>query len=512
MASYAHKDGKLDTKDIAATHLPDTTIASGKEYAWSTISHWYSKQDLFQSSPCIYDIGRSENFFLALIFAEILEPEFSSDAMADLRGGSVVVRLYSPDTDNPVYYKVQKTLLYTKELPEKRHKSYWIFMLEKAFVFHCRESLPELKTATYLDALKKISFRDALSLLVGKTKAQEMMGFGTDAGRKIKEKNAWTDKDRSQAAVKAIEKLSDLKLFNDYAARAICLIADPVSLDQDQFGVCGQASVIFVLLSFQPQRFTALLRAIFNNEVFVGGISKIKAPVKIQPGQAEYKTIMKSVAEAPLSSESETTDINALLAGRMKQYTKKAAENPKIKPHTKLDFIISRTLAKMLKIINPGLYEDQKKYTEKFLVKGQPLGVKHGDLAFTENGVQLLLTDIIGAEELYFIPSMTEPGPMINALNKWFREKKDNGPFAIAAVNGLSWIHQNSTAPSTIWDPSKQNYDFAHWVVIVGEIRDQGWYCIPIWTWAHMFKSCKLAKGKTEGYLYSVILGCLKSE
>ncbi|TYT75934.1 hypothetical protein [Desulfobotulus mexicanus] len=200
MIPYQHKDGNLDTTNLKATELADTVIASGKEYSWSTISHWYSKQDLFQNSPSIYDIGRSENFFLALSFAKIMEPDFSINAMKDLRGGSILIRLYSHETDTPVYYKIQKNLLYSKDLLEKRHKSYWIFMLEKVFVYHCRESLSEIKANSYLDVLKKVSFKEALTILAGKTKAANMMEFKTKAGIEIKEKNSWTGKDRSKAA------------------------------------------------------------------------------------------------------------------------------------------------------------------------------------------------------------------------------------------------------------------------------------------------------------------------
>jgi hypothetical protein len=512
MPAYPFKDGKLDTKGIVTPlDISDSKISTGKSYSWSKISgFWVGTHDLFESQPFFLQIGRSESFFLAAIFAELMQLEFSAEAMKDLRGGSVVVRLYAPNTDDPVYYKVQKNLIYGKDLPEERHKAYWVYMLEKAFAFHAMHFDQSHKTLSYVDALNKFTFKESLQMLAGKTKADEMMKWDTPVGKEIKKRTAWTGKDRVDAAMKAIQRLSGLKLFHDYAARAVSLIAYPVFVDQDRFGVCGLASTIFVLLSFQPGRFVDLLQSIFNNEVFTGGISKIKAPVKIHPGQADYKAILKSVVEAPVARDAEAVDINSLLAGRMKEYKKKAADE-KLKYWTKLDFIVSRSLAKMLKIINPSLYDEQKDYTKKFLVTGQPLGVKYGDLAFTEIGIQLVLTDVIGVERMRFIPGINEPGPMIAEVNDWFTKMKDNGPFAIAAVNGPSdWIH-DGIIPSAKWEPAKQKYEFAHWVVITGQIKDTGMYLIPIWTWGATYNR-NLIKDKTAGYLYSVILGCLKPE
>lgn len=48
-------------------------------------------------------------------------------------------------------------------------------------------------------------------------------------------------------------------------------------------------------------------------------------------------------------------------------------------------------------------------------------------------------------------------------------------------------------------------------VVITDEIKDMGSYVIPIWT-GGAFYNRQLQKDKTSGYLYSVILSCLKPE
>ncbi|NTW07260.1 MAG: hypothetical protein HGA29_05395 [Syntrophaceae bacterium] len=149
--------------------------------------------------------------------------------------------------------------------------------------------------------------------------------------------------------------------------------------------------------------------------------------------------------------------------------------------------------------------------TEKFLVKGSPLGVKFGDLAFTEMGIQLMLTDIVGVERMRFVPAINDAPTMIGALNNWFTEKKNDGPFAIVAVNDAgNWIG-NGQPPVQKWNPSGAKSDFTHWVVITDEIKDMGSYVIPIWTWG-AFYNRQLQKDKTSGYLYSVILSCLKPE
>lgn len=511
ISPYKFKDGNLDTAKLKAVDVPDQNIKIGRDFSWSKISgFWIGKHDLFEAYPDYSQIGRAENFFLAAAFAELLEPEFSAEAMKDLRGGSIVVRLYTPGTDNPVYYKIQKNLLSAGQLPEMRHKGYWVYMLEKAFAVHAMQCDGSGKVLNYMDALTCPTFDEALQMLTGKTKAAQMTKWDTPVGKVMQKLTSWTGKDRSDAALKAIRQLSELKLFHPYASRAVALLAFPGFVDQDSFGVCGMASTIFVLLSLQPSRFVELLRAIFNNEIFKGGISKIKAPVKIHPGQTEYKTILKSITETPVDKNARPVEINALLAGRIKQYEKKHDESG-LKSWTKLDFIVSRALAKMLKIVDPALYNEQKAFTEKFLVKGSPLGVKFGDLAFTEMGIQLMLTDIIGVEKLRFVPAINDASTMIGALNKWFTERKNDGPFAIVAVNDAGkWIGKGQP-PVQKWNPSGAKSEFTHWVVITGEIKDLGLYVVPIWTWG-AFYSRQLPKDKTAGYLYSVILSCLKPD
>jgi len=49
--------------------------------------------------------------------------------------------------------------------------------------------------------------------------------------------------------------------------------------------------------------------------------------VKIHPGQAEYKTILKSINESPVDKNARPVKINVLLVGRMKQYEKKHDES-----------------------------------------------------------------------------------------------------------------------------------------------------------------------------------------
>ncbi|MBF0543941.1 MAG: hypothetical protein HQM08_05900 [Candidatus Riflebacteria bacterium] len=136
--------------------------------------------------------------------------------MRDLSGGWVIVRLFKPDSDEAVYYKLEKNRLVSQLLPEDRHTAYWVYMFEKAFAFHRMQydfgSNAGGKPKDYVGALRTANFASVLNMLVGKTRAGDLI-----KGR--------------QMQVNAIERLNELKLFDGYLSRAVNLILDPDIVD-----------------------------------------------------------------------------------------------------------------------------------------------------------------------------------------------------------------------------------------------------------------------------------------
>ena len=140
------------------------------------------------------------------------------------------------------------------------------------------------------------------------------------------------------------------------------------------------------------------------------------------------------------------------------------------------------------------------------------MGSKFGDMAFTEHGIQLLLSDVIGVSEMYFMLHVNAVKDMVTDQVDWFT-KHGAGSFAIAAVNDPNkWVTGKGNALNAPWNQSGQKYDFAHWIVLNEKIIDQGGsWGVPVWTWAQS-TLCPLPKAFAEGHLYSIILAYMKPE
>jgi hypothetical protein len=114
--------------------------------------------------------------------------------------------------------------------------------------------------------------------------------------------------------------------FSSYKQRTKELINDPDDINQTVFGICGLAVMVRSLLQYDLQKFTELLSAIFEDAPFNG----------IQVAQGK------------------------LLAGRVKQWKRKEAHNAgtddEVEPDNELDFILCRSLGKLLKQQAPEHY------------------------------------------------------------------------------------------------------------------------------------------------------------
>jgi len=138
------KDGTLDLTNVAPkdiTTVADTEFQVEINQTFQTISHFYSRQDLFPSLPSIshvQQVGIGDCFLLAALHSIIsIEPLKIEGMMRDLRGGWVVVRLFDKG-GQPVYYKLEKTCLVRKTgtfstSNLQAHGAFWVYMLEKAY-------------------------------------------------------------------------------------------------------------------------------------------------------------------------------------------------------------------------------------------------------------------------------------------------------------------------------------------------------------------------------------------
>ncbi len=117
------------------------------------------------------------------------------------------------------------------------------------------------------------------------------------------------------------------------AVRANTLIDDPDDLYQYFWGTCGMATVVRSFLQHDRARFVQLLRAVYEGTDFNG---------------------------IP-------TGVGVLLKGRLNQRDAKAAQPMGVPygPDFDLDFVLTRSLGKLLKIRSPQMYEAQTLFSEE---------------------------------------------------------------------------------------------------------------------------------------------------
>ena len=201
---------------------------------------------------------------------------------------------------------------------------------------------------------------------------------------------------------KAIARLNGLNNFKNFEKRAIELINNPTFLQQGDFGICGMASAMYVMLIHNPNVFVDLLYAIFNDSPFIGF------------KEQEVK--------------------GKLLYEREEEFNNKAAVNSYVNAGTKLDFVISRTLGRFLLMASSVEYKEQIDFMAQIVGKDKVGDFeKQGDLALTEKGLMLILADVLQIKKgslIFHIDGET----LVDKVNNWFDEKSGKNPFAPAPV------------------------------------------------------------------------------
>ncbi|MCE5241685.1 MAG: FYVE zinc finger domain-containing protein [Syntrophobacteraceae bacterium] len=281
-------------------------------------------------------------------------------------------------------------------------------------------------------------------------------------------------------------------------SRARDLINNPALVDQDAFGICGMAASTHILLHYDPLRFVDLLRAIFNGEPFEG----------IDVGRKYY-------APSP----------GNLLEHRLEQYERKRKtitgtdEIAKFQK-TELDFLVCRSIGKLLKATDLPLYTASKDFSKKFApgMGIQPDDIlKAGDLALTGEAVHHILKEIVQVPSVTTVdqPRLNNERAVIDSINNWFRTERGREPLIAAAVNKgcysngqknlAAWLTGQACpdVPCPPRLPTEPGFD--HWILITGPVTAKGsTYEIPLWTWGEPYTG-KLKQGLVSGYIRSLV-------
>lgn len=260
----------------------------------------------------------------------------------------------------------------------------------------------------------------------------------------------------SQCRIEEFTATAGTNLFSQKSLgkRRIELHQKPVLLNQDQFGICGMASAVYIMLRADPARFDELCDATFG--VFAG------------------------VKDATFETKKGPAVIDL---GNLAHFYKLMLDDGGPDLHFAIDFFVARALGQIMKQQNKALYSKQKEFSKLFDAPLAPTPMtKTGSLALQTEAIDYVITDILKGKTQ--IVSDVDEASLADFVEDWSKLKKPN-TFVIAGVqveDAWPWSGSKLTSvpPST-----KIKVPYQHWIVITDKITSAGGaYKVPIWTWA----------------------------
>lgn len=235
--------------------------------------------------------------------------------------------------------------------------------------------------------------------------------------------------------------------------RRVELRQNPSLLNQDQFGICGMASAVYIMTRADPARFDELCDATFG--------------------------VLAGVKDATFETKKGPMVIDL---GNLAHFYKLMLDNGGPDLHFAIDYFIARALGQIMKQQNKALYNQQKEFSKLFDSATAPMPMtKTGSLALQTEAIDYVVTDILKGKTQ--IISDVDQGSLASFVTDWNTKKKPN-TFVIAGVHVHdSWWCGDSKVTDT--EPStKIKVPYEHWIVITDKITTKGnHYKIPIWTW-----------------------------
>lgn len=331
--------------------------------------------------------------------------------------------------------------------------------------------------------------------------------------------------------------------------------SQPTDLNQDQFGICGMSSAVYLLLKHKPTKAQELFEASFADLFFNGrkfstaGHVQISIPFRYLARR--YRLMEQSKQQqAPLKADKWVTD---KAADYLKQHVapsdvtnwEKQVRTPskfaKVIAAFELsnlyfaDFCVSRGLGYVFKKVAKSRYEGEKREFNLEFSEMTPMSyqeVTHlGSFALRTNNLAFILDTILGAQGVRIasktgarthVPlaqpagvgttTFTTGDDLLKEFQKHFPGK---GKFAVAAVFGdlcKQGDHVSNDSPAGTKPGARLAYN--HWVVI-NDFSKSGTIAgkctrnhadLQIWTWAKDY-SVQVCEGNLLSYIQDVIFG-----
>jgi hypothetical protein len=337
------------------------------------------------------------------------------------------------------------------------------------------------------------------------------------------------------------------------------LMALPCSLNQDQFGICGMSSAVYLLLKHDSTKAQELYEATFA-DLFVGykgrkftvasGHARISIPFRylarryrlMEEGKqlkapAEADQLVKDSAREYLASGDDPSDV----AEWEKEYRASPEFGNLIKAFQLsdtffVDFCVPRALGYVFKKVAKSRYEGEKRqfnleFSENKLIPTYKDFTHLGNFALRTNNLTFILKEILGAQNVRIVSktganTTVALAPTVGGvattnfttasqlLQEFQNHFPGQGRFAIAAVFGdlcKQGAHVSQDSPAGTAPAGR--LAFNHWVVINGFSRSGGISgCgnnhadLEIWTWAQDY-SIQVCEGHLLSYIQDVIFG-----
>ncbi|APR75969.1 Hypothetical protein A7982_01316 [Minicystis rosea] len=336
----------------------------------------------------------------------------------------------------------------------------------------------------------------------------------------IAQSNTWSHPPSSADRAEAQKLLGDLMRSQGADAALIHrlgeLIQSPGSISQDEFSTCALTSAVHSLLQNDLGGFARLVTSVFTGRLLARDGSLLadfslgsNSPA---PGSAVTNPIQRvldgslDVSRAGIQNKLLSNAVKRAKAKRSDLESKgkgKAWSNEHV-----LDYLLSRSLGKMLSKMAPEQYEADLEATEEvnpgYRDKAETRAAdatgpskKHGDLLLSADSLVTLFGEVFGAGAQTVIAGEDYD---LDAVNDALLSPSQ-APFAFATMMNGQALHERAQAfktdPSSAKpfdDASEVDPSTAHQVVINGPITFDGThYTVPLHSWQQDF-SIQVAK------------------
>ncbi len=324
------------------------------------------------------------------------------------------------------------------------------------------------------------------------------------------------------------------------------LTAQPDLIDQDQFGVCGTTTCVYLLLQHDPAKALELFEATFADidpnlagSVFQTAVGQVQIPIKFRYLARRFRLMeRKKQAEAAIARPQAYNDAIAAGydAGDATQYSLDVEADVLLKTSCFVDYCVSRGLGYVLKKTAPNRYDGEKM---EFNMEFDPKGLGNyrnfthsGNLALRTNNLAFILSNLLGAQNVH-IASKNAPAPVgplaapvagvgtsnfanvLDLHNEFTAHFTGNRRFAVAAVYGALVNNAHNGHLGESFTGGNPSLSYNHWVLIEGfNPTAAGAYpgCpfphvnLQIWTWRQVHR-ISVCRNRLLSYIQDVIFG-----